>query len=283
MPTWRTSVFLVIYWLPGAWPSVATRLRASAYAWMPWKSARAMLLAVGRVGEPPGLLVVRQARDLGEDAGALRGDEDQERRTAHPLVPDRGVRVAQDGHQLVLDDLGQLPRLRLADVGVHALEEPAEVGQMIARFVVLLARQLLGARVVGRAEVVRLHGVALARRDRVHVDRHEQVGPLDVGDLRPLPERHEGVGVPRHDDVVLRALQEGPELPGDLERDLLLPDALGPGPGVVAAVSRVQHELLDAEGRGHGSRAPSAPGRSGTAGAVASTAARSGALPDRGL
>ena len=42
MPTWRTSVFLVIYWLPGAWPSVATRLRASAYAWMPWKSARAM-------------------------------------------------------------------------------------------------------------------------------------------------------------------------------------------------------------------------------------------------
>src|SRR5262249_28719776 len=45
-------------------------------------------LAIGRLGEPAGLLVVREAGDLSQDAGALRGDENQEWRAADSLVPD---------------------------------------------------------------------------------------------------------------------------------------------------------------------------------------------------
>ena len=106
------------------------------------------------------------------------------------------------------------------------------------------------------------------------MDRHEQVGVLDVGHLRPLPERDEAVGVSGHGDVVVRPLEEAAQLAGDVEGDLLLPHSLGAGAGIVAAVPGVQDELLDRQGGGDGPIAFGAR-KVRTAGAVASTAARS--------
>ena len=75
----------------------------------PEEEATRDLLAVVGLGQEPGLVVVGEARDLGEDPRALGGHEDEKGRRLDAEVPDAGVGVSEEPDELVVGRLGQEP------------------------------------------------------------------------------------------------------------------------------------------------------------------------------
>ena len=160
-----------------------------------------------------------------------------------PWSSRRGHGRLQARDEPALHGLGEPSRLAGARVLEDALEEAPVVRERVARLAVLVARERLDARVRRRAEDVRLDDALVAhRRERVHVDRDEEVGPLRVREKDAVPEGQRRVAVARHRDGEVALLEDRLDPGRDVERDVLFPHARADGAGVRPAVPRVEDD-----------------------------------------
>ena len=155
-----------------------------------------------------------------------------------------------------LDGLGEV--LRLLDLAVlhDLLEDRLHLADVLGRGGVLLRRQLDDRRIGADVQEERLDAAALAVAVGVGVDGNEQVGPLLVGDDRPVVEPDVDVRLARQDGVdaglFLEQLAQGQ---GDGQVDLFfLEPALADRARPRTAVAGIDDHGPDAEAQltGHG-------------------------------
>ena len=103
--------------------------------------------------------------------------------------------------EVLLDFLGQVPGFLDLAVLDDLLEDRLHLADVLGRGGVLRGRELDDGRVGAEVQEERLDAAALAVPVGVGVDGDEQVGPLLVGDDRPVLERDVDVRLAGQDDV----------------------------------------------------------------------------------
>src|SRR5688572_15288219 len=134
------------------------------------------LLAVGIGTQQRRLVSVRQASHLGENRRHVRGYENDEWRSFHAPVLEPRIGFLETRIEVLLNACGQLLRFLAPSVGIHPVEQPAQVRQRISGGTVLRCRKLRERRVVGWTEIVGLDSTGRGvLENRVDVDRYENV------------------------------------------------------------------------------------------------------------
>ena len=190
---------------------------------------------------------IAHKRNLRQDRRHVSANQNDERRFLHSAVANGRTLGRQPAVQRFLHISGELARLFNFFLQRDFLHQILELVNGFLRNRIFPRRHFQRLRRGGEVQIVRFYATGVGVVARVGVNRNKQVGALLVGDGGAGFERNEGIVLARIDHFGAQPrFQQFAQAAADFEHQILFAQAIGAdGPGIVAAMTGIDHDLAN--------------------------------------